>query len=215
MKNLFLLFLLILVGGCAIKASPDKWKTQAANAFESYREYFLHGDDRLAAVELKRAIKEASCSADLMPLARIYLGECALHTAVLEDTACPDYNQIRALPEISGELNNYFLMLQNRMDEVDPAMLPRQYRKYVNRVKKKDFQAAFSNIREMRETSSKLIAAALIKGHLDYAMISYIIDQASFRGYKKAVIAWLRFSKKSATEKKKVLIEQKLYILDH
>lgn len=215
MKRLYVLFLLVMVSGCSMKPSPDKWKTQTANAFASYQEYFLHGEDRLAKLELKRAIQEASCSTDLMPLARIYLGKCALHIAVLEDTSCPDYAQVRDLPEISGELNNYFLMLQHRIDEVDPTMLPHQYREYVRQVKRRDYKAAFSCIRKMKETSSKLIAAALIKGELDYGMIGYILDQASFRGYKKAVLAWLRFARQAAPTGDTILIDKKLNLLEN
>jgi hypothetical protein len=212
--NRFFVIILILISGCSMKVPPDRWKANASNAFESYQEYYLQGKSRLAATELKKAIKEAACSADMEPLARIYLGECALHAAVLIDDECGNYIRISNMLGTQKELKNYSLMLQGKMDDVDAAVLPRQYRDFVRNVSKKDFKAAFSNIKGMPETSSKLIAASLMKDQLDKGMLAYVIDQASFRGYKKSVIAWLRFSKKSATEKEKVLIEQKLRILN-
>ncbi len=197
-----------------MKAPPDRWKTDTSNAFESYREYYLQGNSRLAATELKRAIKEAKRSADLEPLARIYLGECALHAAVLIDDQCNDYLRISAMLGTEKELEAYYLMLQKKMNAVDETMLPRQYRAFVKNIKINDFKTAFSNLKNMPESSSKLIAAALMKDQLDKNMLAYIVDQASFRGYKQSVIAWLRFSKKTATKEDRILIDKKLNLLN-
>ncbi|NIA19948.1 MAG: hypothetical protein GWP07_05930, partial [Xanthomonadaceae bacterium] len=157
---------------------------------------------------------EARCSADLEPLARIYLGECALHAAVLIDDQCSNYVRISDMLGTQEELKNYAFMLQKRMNDVDEAMLPHQYRAFVKKIKRKDFKTAFSNIKNMPDTSSKLIAASLMKDQLDNTMLAYIIDQASFRGYKKSVIAWLRFSKKTATREERMLIDEKLNLLN-
>lgn len=214
MKKLFLL-ILIFITGCSMKSAPDRWKARAANAFASYQEYYLQGKDRLAAVELKRAIQEATCSADLEPLARIYLGECAIHSAALIDDECGNYIRIGNMLGTQQELKNYYLMLQKKMDVVDEAMLPRQYQAFVKYVKIKNFKSAFSCIKNMPETSSKLIAASLMKNQLDKNMLAYIINQASFSGYKKSVIAWLQFAKRTATKEEKVLINKKLGLLNN
>lgn len=213
MKKVFLI-ILIFIAGCAMKTPPDKWKTDTSNAFASYREYYLQGNSRLAATELKRALNEAKRSADLGPLARIYLGECALHAAVLINDQCNDYIRISDMLGTQKELEAYYLMLQKKMNAVDDTMLPRQYQGFVRNVKIKKFKTAFANIKNMPETSSKLIAAALMKDQLDKNMLAYIIDQASFRGYKKSVIAWLLFSKKTATSEERMLIDKKLNLLN-
>jgi len=214
MKKLFLI-ILIFITGCSMKSPPDRWKAKASNAFDSYQEYYLQGKDRLAAVELKRAIKEATCSADLEPLARIYLGECAIHAAALIDDECGNYIQVSNMLGTQQELKNYYLMLQKKMDAVDEAMLPRQYQAFVKYVQIKDFKTAFSCIKNMPETTSKLIAASLIKNQLDKNMLAYIINQASFSGYKKSVIAWLQFAKKTATREERLLINKKLGLLNN
>lgn len=214
MKIYFLVILLLFFTGCSFKAEQkDTWRKNASNAFDSYSNYYLQDETTLASSSLKEAIGSAKNSANLSPLSKIYLGTCALHVAVLIDDECLEYNQIKDILKEKDSSESYYNMLQKNYDNIDLKSLPPQYSDFVKAMEKKDYRSAFKAIQTIQKTSSKLIAASLMKEHLSKKEIHYIIDEASFSGYKKAVIRWLEFLKEKSNDAEKQKIQKLLNIL--
>ncbi|WP_331774802.1 hypothetical protein [Sulfurospirillum sp. 1612] len=216
MRSTILILFLLIFTGCSFKTTPqDMWRKNAATAFERYSDYYLKGETALASASLNSAIKNAKSSADLRPLSKIYLGTCALHIAVLIDDPCSEYKAIRDMLDPEHSSWDYYNMLQKNFDNITIKNLPPQYGDFVTAMQKEDFQGAFQSIQKMPKTSSLLIAASLMRKHLNESQIHEIINAASFRGYKKAVVRWLGFLKEKSSGIKKQKIDKMLDLLTH
>jgi hypothetical protein len=211
----FLLVLLFILSGCSLKSPSNQWEYDSTNSFDSYTKNFLSSNDLLAASDLKKAIKSAKQSADLNQLGRIYLGVCGLQKSVGQNTNCQEYQKIQEFIT-SKELQSYYKMLRNTLSKEDIAALPSQYKNFSQYFLEKNFLKAFKAIQKMKQSTSQFIAAALIKEHLSKPQIKYLIEKASFYGYKKLVIYWLKnLSFKENDTPKKELIKKKIQILQN
>ncbi|WP_345980157.1 hypothetical protein [Sulfurimonas sp. HSL3-2] len=206
---------LLLLSACSFTTPKNDWQINSINAYESYKKYYLKGEDNLANTDMKRAVKYAKQSADLNTLARIYLSECALHVSVLEDDDCKKYKELDDLVT-SDELRSYSLFLQNKITKDDIKNLPSRYQDFSEYVQKKEYINAQKELEKMDDIVSKMVAASLIREYLDPKSIKNIIDEASFYGYKKAVINWMKFYETKVTDStERDLINKKLKILNH
>lgn len=206
---------LLLLSACSFTTPKNDWQINSINAYESYKKYYLKGEDNLANTDMKRAVKYAKQSADLNTLARIYLSECALHVSVLEDDDCKKYKELDDLVT-SDELRSYSLFLQNKITKDDIKNLPSRYQDFSEYVQKKEYKNAQKELEKMDDIVSKMVAASLIREYLDPKSIKNIIDEASFYGYKKAVINWMKFYETKVTDStERDLINKKLKILNH
>lgn len=208
------LFLSTIFQGCSLKSPKNQWEYNSANAFNSYTKSFLSSQNELAKDDLKRAIKYAKQSANLEQLARIYIGVCALNNSVGIKDTCNKYTQIKELIN-SLEIEAYYLMLRNEV--VQLQYLPKQYQAFLKYKIEKKYELAFKTIKHMEQETSQFIAASLIKEQLKESDINYLIQKASFYGYKKIVLFWLqnlfKLYEKENNEEKKELILKKIMIL--
>ena len=215
MKYILLACSLLLFSACSFSTPKNDWQINSINAYDSYKKYYLKGEDNLAGTDIKRAVKYAKQSADLNTLARIYLSECALHVSVLESDDCEKYQTLNELVT-SDELHSYYLFLQNKITKDELKDLPSKYRDFAGYAEVRDYENAQKEILGMNDIVSKMIAASLIRDSLNDATIKNIIDEASFYGYKKAVINWMKFYETKVVDKnEKDLINKKLEILNH
>jgi len=107
-------------------------------------------------------------------------------------------------------------MLRNALSKEDIAALPSQYKNFSQYSLEKNFSKTFKAIQKMKQPTSQFIAAALIKEHLSKPQIEYLIKKASFYGYKKLVIYWLKnLSLLENDVRQKELIEKKIQILQN
>jgi uncharacterized protein YfeS len=214
MKTFILIGFVLIFSGCSFKTEQkEMWKQNASSSFDSYANYYLKGEMELASVSLQRAISSAKNSVDLIPLSKIYLGTCALHVAVLKEDKCLEYSSIREMLSEEDTSEDYYNMLQKNFHEVKVENLPLQYIDFVKEIKKEEYKSAFHSIKNMSKISSKLVAAALMREHLNEKEINYIIEEASLSGYKKAVIGWLQFLKEKSDDAEKQKIQKMLDIL--
>lgn len=214
-KYILLISSLLFITACSFTTPKNDWQINSINAYDSYKKYYLKGEDNLASTDIKRAVRYAKQSADLDTLARIYLSECALHVSVLEDDGCEKYKELDDLVT-SDDLRSYYLFLQNMTTKEDIKYLPSRYQDFSSYVQKKEYANAQKEIEKMDDIVSKMISASLIKEDLDPKSIKSIIDEASFYGYKKAVINWMKFYETKVTDKnERDLINKKLKILNH
>lgn len=189
--NIIILILFTLFfQACSLKAPDNKWEYDSSNAFSLYSKHFLSDENLLAKSDLENAIKFAKQSADLEQLARIYLGTCALNISAGIFDECKEYQNLKELVS-SKELESYSLMLKQNLDGNQIADLPKQYQSFSQCVISNNYNLAFKSLSSMTEVKSKFIAASLIKDKLDKTQILYLIDEASFYGYKKIVLYWL------------------------
>ena len=203
---------MFLFVGCSFKSNPKfKYRVNASNSFESYTDYYLKNQTRLASTELKRALQNAKEGYDLDTLSKIYLGECALHMAVLIDDKCDEYNSIKKLkPNVTNE--NYYRLIQGDIKGVSIKSLPDLYQNFAKYLKQNNYKEAFKAIKDMKSVSSKLISASIMRKHLTKDEIRYIIKEASAMGYKKATRRWYLYLRSISSQKEKDKIDAKLKI---
>ncbi len=207
------IFILLLFQGCSFKSPDNQWQYNSASAFNSYSKNFLTNNDEIAEDDLNRAIKYAKQSANLEQLSRIYLGVCALNISVGKQDDCNEYKKIEDLVP-SLELKAYFLMLQNTLEKKDIENIPSQYHSFSKYKNTKKYSKAFESIKDIEQSSSKFIAASMLKDKLNKLEIKFIIKEASFYGFKKVVLFWLDYLKQIETDKQeKNKIEKKIFIL--
>lgn len=189
--SIITLILVLFFQGCSFKSVKNQWEFNSSSAFNSYMKNFLIYEDDLAQSELQRAIKYAKQSANLEQLSRIYLGACALNKSVEQDFMCKEYKEVEELIN-SQELKTYYLMLENEVLKEQIGNLPKQYKTFAKYITLKEYDLAFKAIKSMNQDSSKFIAASLIKKELKKEEVNFLINEASFLGYKKIVLFWLK-----------------------
>jgi len=213
-KNLSLYILLSFIfTGCSFDTPPNDWQYKSINAFDSYTKNFLRSNEEMAKNDIQRAVSHAKNSADLKPLARIYLGECALNISVGIDNKCQKYNNIKELIN-SKKLNAYYHLLNSTITEDEIKDLPQTYQKFASHLQTKDYQQANNDISDIKKATSQLIASSLLKDKLNKQNIKRIIKVSSFYGYKKAVLYWLiKLKEKTSNINEKLTIDKKISIL--
>ncbi len=213
-RYIFPLILMGLFMGCSLKTTQKyKYRVDASNSFDSYTNYYLRGETRLAATSLKRAIQEAKQGYDLKSLSKIYLGECALHKAVLIDDKCENYIKIKHLLK-KNTLQNYYFLIEGEIGKINIDKLQPHYRDFIGYLQKKNYKNAFNAIKEMKSVPPKLIGASIMKDRLSKQDILYIINEASSMGYKKAAKRWYEFLKTKSGQKERQDIDNKIKIFN-
>lgn len=193
MRYLFSSFIISLIFfGCGFKQAQDQWRYDSAGAFKNYVNYFLVDNMVLANSYLNSSIKFAKQSAHLNQLATIYLGVCALNKSVGIDDSCKKYLELSEISS-SKSLESYYLMLKKQITKEQLIFLPKHYQGFAKDLIRKDYSLAFENIMTMEQISSQFIAASLIRDKLNKKQIRYLVDKASFYGYKKLVLYWLNY----------------------
>ncbi len=215
MKKLSIyIFLIFMFTGCSFDTPPNDWQYKSVNAFDSYTKNFLRSNDEMAKNDIQRAISHAKSSADLKPLARIYLGECALNISVGIDDKCQKYNNIKELIN-SKKLDAYYDFLNLNIKKEDISKLPNTYQQFALHLKTKNYLQANNDILNIKKATSQLIAASLLKDKIDKKSMKKVIKTASFYGYKKVVLYWLKRLKKTTNKEEEIKkISKKISIIN-
>lgn len=201
------------MNACSFQAPQNQWQHKSASAFESYKKNFLSNNDALAKSDLKRAKEHAKQSADFTQLARIYLGVCSLNLANGLKDECRDYQEIADLVK-SKELESYFKLISDAIEPKDIEYLPREYQEFAKSLAEKNYTQANQDILNIQKPTSAFVAAALLKEHLESKTREYILTKASYHGYKKTVIFWLKESLKHTQDEAKTKeLQKKLFVL--
>ncbi|MBU1659587.1 hypothetical protein KKG72_11155 [bacterium] len=215
MTNLIISSLFIfLLSACSFQTPPNEWQYKSTAAFDLYVNNFLSSNDTLAKNDLHRAISHAKVSADLSPLARIYLGKCALNISVGIKDTCAEFADIQDM--LNNEaLNAYYSFITSNLQKEQIQHLPKIYKDFAWHVENKNFISASDTILKMDVPTSKLLSFALIKETLDKKQRTIIIEIASYHGFKKAVLFWLKeeMQKEVNTNEKKNILK-KISILE-
>ena len=211
-RSLFLA-LFLLFAGCSFKSEPNLWEYKSAQAFESYKQNFLRGNDLLAKHDLAQAIKHAKSSADLSQLASVYLGKCALNKAVGIADACTEFQKVQELVSCP-KLQNYYRFLQKDLTRLNTHYLPSRYKNFADALKENDMQKANDTLQKMGHPASMMLALSLLGDNAAKESIEAALKQASFYGYKKGVLHLLQeLEKREDDPKKKSVLKKKIEIL--
>ncbi len=216
MKIRYILFLslFIFLAGCSFKTDNKyKYRVNASNSFDSFKQYYLQGKTRLASISLKRALQSAKSGVDINAIAKIYLGECALHNAVLIKDNCQEYKNIQNITN-DKLIQNYYYLLIGKFNKINPDKIPPRYKNFVKYLKQKNYKKAVASIYNIKDTDSKLVAASLVKNNLSYNDIKYIINISASLGYKKAALSWYDFLKSKSTPSQKIEIDKKIKLFN-
>jgi hypothetical protein len=213
-KIIFLFFIILVFNACSLKTPINQWQYKTTSAFDAYTKNFLSSDEILAKNDFKRAVKHAKSGGSIEMLASLYLGKCALNISVGKDDGCREYQNISNLVE-DKRLHSYFDLITNNVSENTATKIDHIYKKFTTFVYNKEYNKAKLEIKNIQKPTSKLLAASLIKDKLDDKTREDMIRVASFNGYKKSVLFWLRESKKYTTDKiKRETISKKIVVLE-
>jgi hypothetical protein len=216
MRRFFLLVpaLLLTFSGCTTPQHEDSWRYDAAAATAAYGEGYLKEDPVMVQSEAIDAKRSARQSGDLVPLARFYLSQCALHHAVLIGDDCTDYLEVAAAAP-SEEHDAYYAMLTKSLKKSQVSDLPYRYREFARAWLAQDVRWIRGAITTLEPLQSKMVAASVAREQIDETVIEAIIDGASHLGYRRAVIAWMRYLQEvTANPAKKERLQKKLDLLE-
>lgn len=213
LKLLFILLVTIVFSACSFKPPANQWEINSANAYNNYTKNFLMQNIELANSDLKSSIKYAKQSANFEQLARIYLGKCALNISVGINDKCEEYKEVKDLIN-SLELEVYYLMLQNSLKQSDIELLPKEYKEFFKNRFEKNYSLSFESIKKSDKLTSLFLASSLIKNELSKVQIEYLIEKASYYGYKNIILFWLNnLYLIEEKESKKALIKKRVELM--
>lgn len=213
MIKIILIFVAIfLLTSCSFSQPQNEWQYKSADNFRQYTKYFLGANENFAQNNYVRAIENAKKSADLTTLARVYLGKCALNISVGVKDSCQEYENMSQLLN-SKELDAYYALVTDTLQKEQIQSLPAHYQTFAKNLLEKKYREASDEVFAMKSTTATLLSASIIRENLSHAQREEMIELASYYGYKKAVLFWLRESKKDANEDDKNNIDKKIKIL--
>ena len=82
MKKIVWMAIFLLLVGCGTTKPAADWLSAGYNQLDNYKKHYLSGQDKIAVLEFNDALKEIKKSGDLELLARSYLIQMALQTAL-------------------------------------------------------------------------------------------------------------------------------------
>jgi len=213
MIRLFFLVIVFFFNSCSLDVEKNEWQYKSARAFHSFVQEYLSYDEILAKSDKKMAEHYAKQSADLRTLARVYLGECAVYISVGTRVTCKRYEAIHEVVN-DDELQAYFALLNQKLTLKTLHNLPKKYKYFATAYYNQKYKKAFDALEKCDDDVSKLLWSALIKKYLSQKQRIYMLHVASFNGYKRAVIFWLREIKQyEKSQKQRKIIDKKIAIL--
>lgn len=207
----------LLLAGCGSKHIPD-WQYSGFNQLEEFKKTYLAGNDAIAAVHFRKAVDAIKKTGDPDILARAYLTQYALKTAVLERFDDGAYRKTAALP-LTPENRNFYDLLKGNVDQVDPQFLPEQYRGLIAAIRKGNSADRTAAATRIEDPLSRLIAAGIIiqYGDHDEQLLQTAVDTASYQGWQKALQVYLEkladYYKRKQETAKEDLVRRRIELL--
>ncbi len=214
MKSILYIFVLtLLFQACSSPQPKNSWQYQATSSLDAYTKHYLEGNTLRAKVDLSRAKKLSSHSANLQTLINIELSVCAMHIATLNPSKCKNAADLLVLqPDPSQQA--YLALLDSKLISTQVNELPSQYHAFAFALLENDIVELNKQTAKIESVTSKLIASALIKDQLTDKNIQGLIDTLSYHGYKAPLLAWLKFQiQKEQDSEKKAKVKAKLDVL--
>jgi len=196
MKNLLRCIIIMVVflglGGCTSRTIPQ-WQTASFNHLETFKQYYLAGDDKNAERYFSKAITEIKKSGRMDILAKGYLTKYAVRAATLETISGTEFLEINSVRP--NRINmNFFTFLTGNFDTVDNDILPPRYKHFILTFQDGTLDDLNHDIAKIKDPLSRLIAAGLTIKHGRYneGTLKIALLAASAEGWKKALVAYLK-----------------------
>lgn len=214
MRVIVTTLMILLFAGCSTPQHEDAWRYQAASSTKAYGEHFLKDEKVQIQSNYSHAERSAKQSADLVPLARLYLSECALNRAVLIVDECQKFAQTLPLQN-DPELAAYYAMLNGTLDKKQISDLPWRYRDFARAYLAEDSKAIRSSVAALTPLRSRLVAASLVRDRLEEADIEALIEDISYIGYRRALLSWMAYlaATTSDIQKRQLLLEKRKLLM--
>lgn len=198
----------LLLSACASQPPTPDWQANAFAALKGFSSAYLSGKSQLADSELARAKSEIARTgrADLM--ARAELTRCAVRVASLEFDGCASYQPLA--PEVTPQEQAYAAFLNGQWADVNPALLPAQYRAWVSSAAAQPVAspgmssaattAAASQLTTLEDPLARLVAAGVLlqTQRLSPTDIEVAVDAAASQGWRRPLLAWLGVQRQRA-----------------
>jgi hypothetical protein len=192
-RLLYLICFSLIVAGCGSAKRPS-WLIFGNDHLDSYRNYYLTDSKKTGAdLRFKSALDEFKKSGDLDLMQKAWLTRIAMQVALLEEPETDNYRNLADIHPVPAN-NNYYLFLTGDIYRVNTSLLPSQYRDFLNRLKNGNIPDIEKSIGSMKnEPVSLLIAAGIAnRQNIESEMIiSAVIDTASKKGWKSALLTWM------------------------
>jgi hypothetical protein len=201
------------LGGCASKAVPP-WQTASFNHMETFKQYYLAGDEKKAARYFSKAITEIKKSGRLDILAKGYLTKYAVQAATLEAISGTEFLEINNVRPDRINMNFYNFLTGN-FDTIDNDILPQRYKHFMLTFQDETIDDLNHDVAQIKDPLSRLIAVGLTIKHNRYneTTLKIALLAASVEGWKKALVAYLKqiqslYEKNGHTEKAEQIQKQ-------
>jgi len=192
-KIFYLIWVAIILGGCAVNTRPS-WIITGERNLERFKDsYFTYGHGEISDNYFQRTLEEFKKSGDLDLMEKAWLTRMALQVAVLEEMEEKDYLEISGVRQVP-ENENFFIFLKGDIAEVEIEALPEQYVDFGHALLTGDVLKTGKAVASIKdEPVSGLIAAgiAVHKGIESEAIIQAAVNSASVNGWKSALTIWL------------------------
>ena len=177
---------------CACASSSPDWQNNAFAAIRSATSAYLEGNARIADFEFARAQNEVSRTGRPDRMARLELVKCAVAVASVDVSPCTGYDRWSA--EAGPEEQAYAAFLAGDWLAIDRDRLPERYRELVA------LQPDTVDWVQLQDPLSKLIAAGVLlkRGRLMIGDADMAIQTASFQGWRRPLLGWLRVRQRLA-----------------
>lgn len=207
------ILIILSLHACSTSKPENGWQYEATRMSKNYQNNFLQNKTLRASLDLKHARELAKRSANLEPLINIELTACGMEISALNTSECTEASKLLRL-QANDEQQAYLhlLLLQIQLDEI--KYLPQQYQSFTRSLLNKDDLSINKEIASMKPFSSKLIASSLSKELLNDENIDQLIQELSFKGFKRPLLSWLRFQMDKEKDKvKKAHLKAKIDVL--
>lgn len=216
-RCMIIIVVFMSLGGCVSRAVPG-WQTASFNHMETFKQYYLAGDEKNADIYFLKAITEIKKSGRMDILARSYLTKYAVQTASLEEISGTEFLEVNNVHPDRINMN-FYIFLTGNFDAVNKETLPSRYQHFILTLQDGTINDLNHDIAHIKDPLSRLIAAGLTIKHRRYneATLQIALETASVEGWKRAVMAYLKkiqslYEKNGHTEKVE-RIQQQLNIL--
>jgi len=180
------------LGGCSSRAIPQ-WQTASFNHLETFKQYYLAGDEQNAEIYFSKAITEIKKSGRMDILAKCYLTKYAIQAATLETISGTEFLEINSV--CPNRINmNFYTFLTGNFDTVDNNILPPRYKHFILTVQGGTLDELNHDIATIKDPLSRLVAVGLTikQRHYNEETLKIALLAASAKGWKKALVAHLK-----------------------
>lgn len=182
----------LCLGGCASKAIPQ-WQTASFNHMETFKQYYLAGDEKNAERYFSKAIAEIKTSGRMDILAKGYLTKYAVQAATLDVISGTEFLEINNV--CPDRINmNFYTFLTGNFDTVDNEILPPRYKHFILTFQDGTLDDLNHDITQIKDPLSRLVTVGLTIKHRRYneATLKIALNTASVEGWKRALVAYLK-----------------------